>query len=37
LRQLQITSTERHFGGGAPVDLLEALEAWSDGQMHQTA
>ena len=22
---------------GAPVDLLEALEAWSDGQMQQTA
>jgi hypothetical protein len=22
---------------GAPVDLLEALEAWSDGQMQQAA
>ena len=22
---------------GAPVDLLEALEAWSDNQMQQTA
>ena len=22
---------------GAPVDLLEALEAWSDGQMRQAA
>jgi len=22
---------------GAPADLLEALEAWSDGQMQQTA
>jgi hypothetical protein len=37
LKRLQITSTERHFGGSAPVDLLEALEAWSDGQMQQAA
>jgi 1,6-anhydro-N-acetylmuramate kinase len=24
-------------GAGAPVDLLEALEVWSDGQIQQAA
>ena len=33
-----IRSALRTLGrAGAPVELLEALEAWSDGQMQQVA